>query len=422
MGADDPNPSGTTTEPRGFSTRAIRAASRVPQVDQTPTAVPIYQSATFAVEDADELTEVTAGRVPGYVYSRLDNPTTAVLADAYAELAGGAAGSTFATGMAAIHATIVALAQAGDRIVATSTMYGSTRALLEGVLARLGIRTTFVDIRDHDAVGAALAAEPTTILYAETISNPSIVVADHPALADLAHRHGARYVVDNTFASPYVCRPLELGADVVVESATKFIGGHSDVMGGVVAADRATIALIRRVQVDTGGTLAPLAAFLVLRGLQTLAVRMERHSATALELASWLEDRPEVRSVTYPGLASHPQRAIAARQLTIGGGMLALDLEGGRVAGPALIDALRIAERTASLGSVHTIVIHPPTTSHRQLDEAGLAAAGIGPGLLRCSVGLEDAADLIADFARAFDAIRVAPAVPLATASAGTIG
>ncbi len=422
MGADGP---GSTRH--GFSTRAIRAASRVPALNQTPTSVPIYQTATFSTEDAAELAEVSAGRLAGYSYSRLDNPTTAALAIAYAELAGGEAGVTFATGMAAIHATLVSLAGAGDRVVATSTMYGSTRTLLDGVLARLGIRTTFVDIRDHDAVAAALAAEPAAILYAETISNPSIVVADHVALADLAHRYAARYVVDNTLASPYVCRPLELGADVVVESATKFIGGHSDVMGGVVAADRATIASIHRTQVDTGGTLAPLAAFLILRGLQTLAVRMERHSATALTLATWLEARPEVASVAYPSLASHPQRAVAARQLSTGGGMLAFDLAAGRSAGPAFVDALDIAERTASLGSVHTMVVHPPTTSHRQLDEAGLAGAGIGPGLLRCSVGLEDADDLIEDFSRAFDAIRTtlaAPALtaPALTASAGSIG
>ncbi len=426
MAADDSrSPDSRSPDPRsarGFSTRAIHAASRVPTVNQVPTSVPIYQSATFSSDDADELAEVTAGRVPGYAYSRLSNPTTSVLADAYAELAGAEAASTFATGMAAIHAAIISLAGAGDRIVATSAMYGSTRTLFDGVLARLGIRATFVDIRDHDAVAAALAAEPSALLYAETISNPTMVVADHEALADLAHRAGARYVADNTFASPYLCRPLELGADVVVESATKFIGGHSDVMGGVVASDRATIATVQRTQVETGGTLAPLAAFLLLRGMQTLAIRMERHSATALTLATWLEGRREVRAVTYPGLASHPQRAVAERQLRLGGGMLAIDLAAGPDAGPAFIDALHIAERTASLGSVHTIVVHPPTTSHRQFDAAGLAEAGIGPGLLRCSVGLEDADDLISDFAGAFDAIRTTPAAPATTAAAGSIG
>jgi len=419
MSADD---DGTTGQ--GFSTRAIRAASRAPDVPQLPTAVPIYQSATFSTADADELTEVTAGREAGFVYSRLGNPTTAALADAYAELAGGEAGATFATGMAAVHATLATLVRAGDRIVATSALYGSTRTLLDGLFTRFGVRLAFVDIRDHEAVAAALAAERTTLLYAETISNPTIVVADHVALADLAHRHGARYVVDNTFASPYVCRPLELGADVVLESATKFIGGHSDVMGGVVAGDRATIAAIQKTHVDTGGTLAPLAAFLILRGLQTLAIRMDRHAATALALATWLETRPEVASVAYPRLASHAQHALAQRQLGSGGGMLAFDLAGGRTAGPAFIDALRVPERTASLGSVHTVVVHPPTTSHRQLDEAGLAEAGIGPGLLRCSVGLEDADDLIADFGRALDAIgnETRPAAPALTAPAGSIG
>ncbi len=415
-------PDDTSPAPRGFSTRAIRAASRVPFVSQTPTSVPIYQTATFAASDADELAEVTAGRQPGFSYSRIDNPTVTAFADAYAELAGADSAFAFATGMAAIHATLVTLAGAGDRIVATAAMYGSTRSLLAGVLTRLGIRTTFVDIRDHAAVEAALAAEPTAVLYAETLSNPSIAVADHAELAALAHRHGARYVVDNTFASPYVCRPLELGADIVVESATKFLGGHSDVMGGVVAGDRATIGALHATQVDTGGALAPLAAFLLLRGLQTLAVRMDRHSANALALATWLRERPEVTSVTYPGLDDHPQRDVVTRQLRTGGGMLAFELAGGRAAGPAFIDALGVAELTASLGSIHTMVVHPPSTTHRQSDDAALAAAGIGAGLLRCSVGLEDVEDIVADFARAFDAIRDAHADATLTAPAGSIG
>ena len=214
----------------GFSTRAIRASTRAPRVDQQPTSVPIYQTATFAADDADELDAVLTGARAGYAYSRIDNPTTTALADAIAELEGAEAAHVFATGMAAIHATLVSLAGSGDRIVATTAVYGSTRSLLVNVLGPLGIRTDFVDATDHDAVAAALAAGPARILYAETLSNPTMVVADHAALAGLAHRSGATYVVDNTFASPYVCRPLELGADLVLESATKYIGGQSDVM------------------------------------------------------------------------------------------------------------------------------------------------------------------------------------------------
>jgi cystathionine beta-lyase/cystathionine gamma-synthase len=391
---------------RGFATRAIEAASRAPRVEQLPTAVPIYQSVTFAASDADELADVLNDRVPGYAYSRIDNPTTAALAAAVAELEGAEAGQAFATGMAAIHAALVSIVSAGDRVVSTRAAYGSTRTLLTNVLGRFGVTTDYVDITDHDEVAAALASGPVALLYSETISNPTIVVADHAVLADLAHRHGAAYVVDNTFASPYVCRPLELGADLVIESATKYIGGHSDVLAGIVAGDAARIRKVRAVQIDTGGSLAPLAAFLVLRGLATLAVRMQRHSATAEVVASWLEQQDGVVRVYHPSLPSHPQHDVAQRQLAVGGGMLAMELAGGRAAGAAFIDALTVPELTASLGSVHTMVVHPPSTTHRQFDDAALRESGIAPGLLRISAGLEDVDDLVDDFGHALEAAR----------------
>jgi methionine-gamma-lyase len=242
----------------------------------------------------------------------------------------------------------------------------------------------------------------------ETISNPTIVVADLALLAAVAHRHGAALVVDNTFASPYLCRPAELGADLVVESATKWIAGHSDVMAGVVSGAPDRMAAVRGLQVNTGGVVAPFSAFLVLRGLTTLAVRMDRHSSTALALAEYLERQGDVvRRVSYPGLPTHPQAEVARRQLRTGGGMLAFDL-GSRAAGTAFLDALEIGERTASLGSVHTIAVHPPSTTHRQLGETELERAGIAPGLVRMSVGLEDADDLLGDVSRALDVVRAA--------------
>jgi cystathionine beta-lyase/cystathionine gamma-synthase len=376
-------------------------------VDQVPTSVPIYQTATFSSADADELGQVLGDPRGGYAYSRISNPTTAALGDAFAEIARGESGLALATGMAAIHATLASLLNSGDRIVAPVALYGSTRALLLNTFGGFGVQTEFVDTTDLDAVGAALAAAPTRVLYTETIANPTTFLADHAALADLAHRHGARYVVDNTFASPYVCRPLELGADLVVESATKFLGGHSDLLAGVVAGPRELIAKVERVQIDTGGSLGPLEAFLVLRGIMTLAVRAERQARTAAALGGWLERQEAVRSVLYPGLPSHPQHAVAARQFRPGvaGGMLAFELEGGRVAGRAVIDALEIPELTASLGSVHTMVVHPPSTSHRQSSEAELLQAGITPGLLRVSIGLEDVEDLQDDFEAALGAI-----------------
>ncbi len=411
MSDTDPRPPSSA---KGFSTRAIRAASRIPPVDQTPTSVPIYQTATFASADAEELGRVAADGRAGFAYSRISNPTTSALGGAYAELAGGAAGAALASGMGAIHATLTSLVRAGDRIVAPIASYGSTRSQLNRVFGGFGVRVDIVDTTDLDAVAGALAAAPTSVLYAETIANPTTHLADHAALAELAHRHGATYVVDNTFASPYVCRPLDFGADLVVESATKFLGGHSDVIAGVVAGSSERIAGVERAQIDTGATLGPLEAFLVLRGILTLALRVERHAATAAALAAWLEARDDVRSVLYPGLDSHPQHDVALRQFRPGvaGGMLAFEVAGGREAGRAVIDALRLPELTASLGSVHTMVVHPPSTSHRQSTEAELLAAGITPGLLRVSVGLEDLEDLQDDLDAALDhAGRSVPAL-----------
>jgi methionine-gamma-lyase len=389
-----------------FSTRAILAATRSPEVNQIPSAVPIYQSAAFSTSDAAELGDVLTGAMPGYAYSRIDNPTTSALAAAVADLEGAEAGLAFATGMAAIHAAIVSVVRAGQTIVAAQAVYGTTRDLMVRVLAGLGIATEFVDVRDPAAVDAALARTGAPVLYVETISNPTIVVSDIAALADAAHRRGALLLVDNTFASPYACRPIEHGADLVLHSATKYLSGHADVLAGVVVGNRERVDAMRPILVDVGGALAPLAAFLVLRGLPTLALRMDRHSQTALELAIWLQGQDGVDRVYYPGLPGDPGHEIAARQLDVFGGMLAFELSGGREAGRAFLDAMRVAERTASLGAVRTITTHPPSTTHRQLDAAALKASGIAPGLLRCSVGLEDVEDLREDFERGLAAAR----------------
>jgi len=391
-----------TLKGRGFSTRAIRAASRTPKFAQEPTTVPIYQTATFRAADAEELSDVLQDRRPGYAYSRIDNPTARALAEAVAELEGAESGFAFGTGMAAIFAALASQVRSGDRIVATRAVYGSTQSLLTKRFGRFGVETVFVEATDAQAVDDALA-RGAAVLYLETISNPTIAVADIADLVERARRHGARVIVDNTFASPYLCRPLELGADLVVESATKWLGGHSDVLAGVVCGNLERIAEVRELQIDTGGIVAPFSAFLVLRGLATLAVRMERHSASALALARQLEADPRVRRVYYPGLASHPQAAVAQWELRLGGGMLAFDL-GTREAGTAFLNGLQLAERTASLGTVHTIAVHPPSSTHRQLDAAGLERAGIAPGLVRLSVGLEDVEDLAEDVSQALGA------------------
>jgi cystathionine beta-lyase/cystathionine gamma-synthase len=390
---------------RGFGTRAIKAATRAPRVEQGPAAVPIYQSATFHAADVDDYARLIGFEKPGYTYARIENPTADAMAGAFGELHAGEAGFAFGSGMAAIHAALLSLLSAGDRIVCTRAVYGSTRALLEHVFARLGVNVVFVDPTDLDAVAHALAQSPTRVLYAETISNPTIVVADLERLAELGHAHGAAVVVDNTFASPYLCQPLDLGADLVVESATKWLSGHSDVIAGAVAGSAERIEAIRAVAIDTGGIVAPFSAFLVLRGMQTLHVRMDRHSQTAQALAELLEATPSVQRVTYPGLPSHPQAAVVERQLRVGGGMLAMELD-GRDAAAAFIDALQIPPVTATLGGVVTYAVHPPTATHRQLDATGLREAGIPAGLVRLSVGLEDAVDLAADIEAALAAVE----------------
>jgi len=386
----------------GFGTRALAAATRTPAVDQQPDAVPIYQAVTFSAASAAELADVLGDRQPGYSYSRVDNPTSQALADAIAQVEGAEAAYVFATGMAAIHAAFASVLRAGDHIVASRQLYGSVRHLIDNLFARFGVETTFVDITDADAVEAAFTPR-TRLLHFETIANPTLTVADVPALVEIGHRHGALVSVDNTFASPYLCRPAEMGADLVVEALTKWIGGHSDVLGGSVAGRRELISEVRRTQIDTGGGLAPFSAFLVLRGLETLHVRMDRHAQTALALARRIEASGLASAVWYPGLDTHPQSAVAQRLLRSGGGMLCFDV-GDRRSAETLLDTLTLPPRTASLGSVRTIAVHPASTTHRQLDEAALAAAGIPQGLIRVSVGLEDADYLIADFDQALSA------------------
>ncbi len=389
------------TSRHGFGTRALRAATNAPRVDQTPDAVPIYQAVTFSAESAGELADVLGDKVPGYSYSRIDNPTANALAAALAEIEGAQAGYVFASGMAAVHATFVSLLAQGDHVVAAKQIYGSVQHLLATVLPRFGVETTFVDATDPDAVEAAFRPN-TRLLHIETIANPTIVLADLATLIERAHRRGVTISVDNTFASPWLVRPAELGADLVIEALTKWIGGHSDVLAGGVCGRADLIAAIRKVQIDTGGTLAPQSAFLVLRGIETLHVRMERHSSNALALARHLE-AAGLTTVRYPGLPSHPQFQVAQRELRAGGGMLCFELP-DRQAAETFLDALTLPPRTASLGSVRTIAVHPPSSTHRQMDSAQLASVGIPEGLVRVSVGLEEIDDLIADFDQALAA------------------
>jgi cystathionine beta-lyase/cystathionine gamma-synthase len=382
----------------GFSTRAIRAASRVPEAPQPPINVPIYQTATFEVADAAELAALLSFERPGHSYTRHSNPTHAALESALAELEGAEAGLATASGMAAIHAVVLSNLRSGDDLVMPRAVYGGMVGLAGSVLERSGIGHLAVDTTDLDAVAAAIGPR-TRLVWLETISNPTTAVADIAAIAELAHARGVLLAVDNTFASPALARPLELGADLVVHSTTKYIGGHSDLSGGMVLGSAERVAAARTVVINVGGNAAPFEAFLALRGLKTLALRMERHSANAIGVARALEGAPGIARVLYPGLAAHPQHELAMRILCDGmaGGMLALELSGGRRHGEQFLERVRVAVHATSLGGVETLVSHPASSSHRQLDDEGLAAAGLTPGMVRVSVGLEDEADLVED-------------------------
>jgi cystathionine beta-lyase/cystathionine gamma-synthase len=386
----------------GFSTRAIRAASRVPAAPQPPINVPIYQTSTFEVSSASELAELLEFARPGHSYSRYSNPTHAALEAALAELEGAEACHVTASGMAAIHGAMLSTLQAGDHAVVPRAVYGGVVGLSQSVLARSGIDVTAVDTTDADAVQAAIG-ERTRLLWLETISNPTTAMSDVEALAAIAHERGVTVAVDNTFASPYLANPLSLGADLVVHSTTKYIAGHSDITGGAILGGTARIDAARHIVINAGGNAAPLEAFLALRGLKTLALRMERHSSNALAAAQALQGAPGIAAVSYPGLASHPQHAIAQRTLRDGkaGGMLSIDLSGGRAAGERFLERLEVAVHATSLGSVETLCSHPASSSHRQLSEADLAGAGLTAGMVRISIGLEDPDDLIADLSAA---------------------
>ncbi|MGW4162824.1 trans-sulfuration enzyme family protein [Streptomyces sp. NPDC004788] len=386
------------------SSRPETLAVHAPQPEirgSRPLGVPIHQGHVFAFESADSL--AAAFESPdAFLYSRMGNPTVRALETAVARLEGGADALSYASGMGAINGVLLALLSTGGHVVAQRCLYGGTYAVLTDLAARWGVEVTYVSGTDADEVRAAIRPE-TRLLYLETIANPTTRVSDLPALIAAAHEAGVPSCVDNTFASPLLCRPIAYGADVVVHSATKYLAGHADVLGGIaVFKDRELHRAVRHHAVEQGAVTDPFAAWLTLRGLQTLPLRIERQSASAAELAARLAAHPAVAEVRHPALAGHPDHAVAARLLPRGGGgVVSLDLAGGREAGKAFVEAVRVASLSVSLGDVKTLVMHPASTSHRQLDGQALAAAGIGPGTVRLSVGIEHVEDLWTDLEQA---------------------
>ncbi len=385
---------------RGFTTRAVHAGERPERPEFTPTVTPIYPSVSYLADDPETQDAVFGGEQAGYVYTRHGNPTTRALEIAVAALEETEEAVAFGSGMAALLAAILNEVQSGDRVVASRDLYGATQALLGNVFGTLGVRTTFVDILDLEAVERVLAEVKPRVLLFETISNPLAHVADVPALVEIARGRRARTIVDNTFATPLLVNPARFGVDTVVHSTTKYLGGHGDATGGVVATTRERALEITELTKLTGAVLGPFEAWLTLRGVKTLSLRMQRQCENAAALAGWLSRHPRVERVYYPGLAQTEIPAIFNGNLR--GGIVAFDIAGaGREEVFRFLRALRICLPVTTLGDVYTMVLSPAMSTHRTLTEQERAAAGIGEGLVRLSAGIEDVDDLIEDLERA---------------------
>jgi O-acetylhomoserine (thiol)-lyase len=422
--------------PPAFDTLSLHAGQR-PDPATGARAVPIHETSSYVFRDSDHAAALFNLESAGHLYTRISNPTTAVLEERIAALEGGVGAVTTASGMAAMHLGIATLASAGDHIVASSSLYGGTINLLKTTLPRFGIRTTLVNPRDHEGFGAAI--EPTTkLVIGETIGNPGLEVLDIPAVAKIAHAAGVPLLIDNTFATPYLSRPIELGADIVMHSLTKWIGGHGVAIGGVLvdggrfdwlaAGRHATMiepyagyhglvfaehfgpsAFITRARAeglrDFGACLSPHNAARLLTGVETLSLRMRGHIENTAAVLEALTTNPAVSWVTHPSLAGHPDFALAKTLLPRGAGsIVSFGVKGGRAAGRKFIEALRLASHLANVGDAKTLVIHPASTTHQQMSAEQLAAAGIGEDMVRLSVGLEGIEDIVADLVQALRA------------------
>lgn len=363
--------------------------------------VPIYQSATFAFRDADHGAALFAGREKGYIYTRLGNPTIHALEDAMARLEGGCGALATATGMAAVTTVYMTVLGKGAHLISTDAVYSASRTVVENEFARFGVEADFIDTSRIEAVEKAV--RPTTkLLFLETPANPTMAITDIRACAAIARRHGLALAVDNTFASPLLQEPLALGADIVVHSLTKFINGHSDVVGGIlVARDEALFGRLKKVLQLMGGTMDPHQAWLILRGLKTLGLRLEKAQENALKLAVWLEKQPQIAWVNYPGLASHPQHALAKAQMKGFGSMFGFGLKGGYEAGKKFINSVRLCTLAVSLGGIESLIQHPASMTHAQVPREEKEKSGITDDLIRLSVGCEGYEDLQADLAQA---------------------
>jgi methionine-gamma-lyase len=367
--------------------------------------VPIYQTSTFKFENADHGAACFAGESNGYIYTRIGNPTIHALETLLAELENGFGGVATSSGMAAVNTVYGAFLQQGDHVVSSAAVYGPSRVVLETYYQKFGVKSTFVNTSDISQIEAAITPQ-TRLLYIETPSNPTMEITDLKACCELAHKHNIVVAVDNTFSSPYLQRPIEFGADIVLHSLTKFINGHADIVGGIVVARNEELyKKVRPIMVTLGFNMDPHQAYLVIRGVKTLSIRIEKAQASAMILAEYLEKHPKVDWVKYPGLPSHPQYELAKTQMDGFGSMISFELKGGLNAGKILMDNVKLAILAVSLGGVETLIQHPASMTHSKVSADGKLKAGITDGLVRYSVGIEDVEDLLADLEQALEKV-----------------
>ena len=388
-------------------TRAVWAGEENHDFWEGATQVPVVHSVSFGYPDVDEWLDVALGNQPGHIYGRNTNPTVAVFEEKLRQLEGAEAATSFSTGMAAISNTLFTLLKPGDLVVSVKDTYGGTNKIFTEFLPHFNVKVTLCDTTDHDAIEAEIA-KGCAVVYLETPTNPTLKVLDLARLAKAGHAVGATIVVDNTFATPINCNPLALGADLVLHSATKFLGGHADALGGIVCGSKALVERIYHYREITGATLDPMAAYLLLRGMKTLHLRVRQQNESALKIARYLQAHPAVEAVFYPGLEAHEGYEIAKRQMRGFGGVMSFALKGDFETVRAFLPCLKLAHRAANLGAVETVAGPPATTSHVECSAEERAAMGIPEALIRYSVGIEDTEDLIADLQQALDAIRVA--------------
>ncbi len=391
------------TKDLGFNTKLVHAGFHGDPTGAVN--IPIYQSSTFAFESAAHGAALFAGKEEGYIYTRLGNPTIHALEENIAELERGFGAIATSSGMGAVSTVYLALLSQGDHLVSTASVYGPSRGLVEKHLSRFGVSSTYLDTSDLEQVEASIQPN-TKLIYVETPSNPAMLVTDLEGISKIAKAHDCLLVVDNTFASPFLQKPLELGADVVLHSVTKFLNGHADIVGGIVIAKTEELfSKIRTMMINLGCNMDPHQAFMVLRGVKTLSIRMRESEKNAMIIAKWLESHPKVEWVRYIGLPSHPQHDLAKRQMSGFGSMIGFELKGGVEAGRKLMDHVKLAILAVSLGGVETLIEHPASMTHAGMSHEDRLEAGISDGLVRYSVGIEDVEDLIADLEQALETV-----------------